>query len=146
MNVNTAETSQYSNYNFMHIINIGNKHYGVKSDGLYLLEGTTDSGTAINGSITTKETNFISADDNKPKFSPYQSKRMNYVYLNTDTPTTITPFVDGVQKLTCTSSFGGRKTKMALGNSGRYWQFKIDGIIKLEGLELIPLALQRRIK
>jgi hypothetical protein len=136
LNIHTGESTRYTNFPFLHVIAIGGQFYGVKNDGFYLLEGADDDGAVINGSITTKETDFGS----------FHSKRMAYAYLNSDTKTKITPFVDGVQKTHVDSSFGGHKTKMAKGNSGRYWKFKIENIVKLEGLELLPQERQRRIK
>ena len=136
MNVHTQESTKYSNFGFMHIINIGNKPYGVKADGLYLLEGTTDNGVAINGSATTKETDF----------GTFQSKNVPTAYLNSDTLTTITPIVDAVTHPAYSSTFGGRKTLIARGITGRYWKFKIDGIQQVEGVEFLPETRQRRVK
>lgn len=136
MNIHTTEVTQYTNYQFTHIIHIGNKPYGVKSDGLYLLEGLDDNGTQINGAITTKETDF----------GAYQSKNVNSIYLNSDTETSITSFVDGEEQHTYTSKFNGRKTKLGRGAKGRYWQFKIENISRLEGAEILPQPLQRRVK
>jgi len=136
MNVHTQESTKYSNFGFLHIINIGNKPYGVKADGLYLLEGTTDNGVAINGSATTKETDF----------GVFQSKNVPTVYLNSDTLTTITPTVDAVTYSAYSSTFGGRKTLIARGITGRYWKFKIDGIQQVEGVEFLPENRQRRVK
>lgn len=41
------EVTHYTNFPFTHIIRHKNSYYGVNSSGLYLLEGTTDAGTAI---------------------------------------------------------------------------------------------------
>jgi hypothetical protein len=136
MNVHTQESTKYTAFNFLHIINIGGKPYGVKSDGLYLLEGTTDNGAAINGTVTTKETDF----------GTFQSKHAPTVYLNSDTTTTITPIVDSVTYPAYSSTFGGRKTVIARGIAGRYWRFKIDGIQQLEGVEFLPETRQKRVK
>jgi hypothetical protein len=137
MNVHTTESTQYSNYPFLHIVHIGGKPYGVKADGLYLLEGATDNGTAISGSVTTKETDFGS----------FNSKHVNEIYLNSDTATTMTPTVDGALiAASYASSFGGRRIAVARGLEGRYWKFRIDGIKRLEGLEISPLIRQRKVK
>ena len=136
MNVVTTESWQYSNYPFMHIVTIGGKPYGVTSTGLYLLEGATDAGTAINGTVTTKSTDFGS----------FHSKRLQYAYIGSDSSTTLTPIVDGVTKQSHASAFGGRKTLMSKGNVGRYWQVRISNIQELTGLELLPQELQRRVK
>jgi len=137
LNVHTTESWKYTNYPFMHIIHIAGKPYGVKADGLYLLEGATDSGTAINGTVTSKDTDF----------GIFASKNVHEAYLNSDTATTIQPTVDGVLAPSAyPSSFGGRKVDIARGLEGRYWKFKIDNIVKLEGLEITPVLRQRRVK
>ena len=136
MNINTTVVSRWTNYPFDNIVSLGGKYYGVKSDGLYLLDGDLDISAKINGSITLKDTDF----------GVFQTKTLQYVYLNSDSEMTITPFVDGAQKPTQASRFGGRKTKLGLGNRGRYWQLKIEHIKKLEGIEALPNSLQRRVK
>jgi hypothetical protein len=136
LNVHTGESTRYANQPFMHIIHIGGKPYGVKADGLYLLEGDTDGGTAINGKIKTKSSDHGS----------YRSKRLKYIYLDSDTQTTITPFYDDIQKTSHVSAFGGRKTRMAMGPSGRYIQLELSNIVKLEGMEILTEDLQRRVK
>jgi len=136
MNVKTTESTKYSNFGFSHVIALAGKHYGVKPDGLYLLEGTTDATVAINGTIATKETDLGTT----------QAKYIPYVYLQSDTPTVAIPFVDAVQKPRYLSSFGGRKIKIARGLEGRYWRFRVENVVKIEGLELLPEQKQRRVK
>jgi hypothetical protein len=136
MNVHTHESTAYSNYPFMHVVHIGGKPYGVKGDGLYLLQGDSDAGTLINGTVTTKETDF----------GFFASKRVEEIYLNSDTLTSVRPTVDGILAPTYSSSFKGRKVLLARGLEGRYWRFKIDKIIKLEGLEMTPELRQRGVK
>jgi hypothetical protein len=136
MNIHTVEVTRYTNYSFNHIVHINGVAYGVKSDGLYTLDDADDNGTEIIGSLTTKEMDF----------DAYQSKRVPYVYLNSDSSTRLTPYADGEAVNTYTSGFNGRKTKIGRGATGRYWKFKIDNIEKLEGIELLPEVLQRRVK
>jgi hypothetical protein len=142
MNVATTESTTYTGFGFMHIINIGGVPYGVKSDGLYRLTGATDEGRPINGTITTKETDF----------GTFHSKNAPTMYLNTDLAgtdpvTTVTPIVDnGATPLTYNTSFGGRKCLIARGLTGRYWRFRIDHITKLEGIEVLTDTRQRRVK
>ncbi len=138
LNVHTNESFEWTNMGFLHIIRIGTDFYGVKSTGLYKLSTayTTDSGTPINANILTKSTDLGS----------FHSKRLQYVYLGSETATKLTPYVDGIVKSSHLSSFGGKKTRLALGNSGRYWQLKVENIIELTNLELLPQELQRRVK
>lgn len=136
MNIVTNESTRYTNYPFMHIITIGGRPYGVAADGLYLLEGTTDNGLNISASVTTKQFDFES----------YHSKSISMLYLASDTLTSTTAIVDDVAMPANPSSFNGRRVKLSRGAKGRYWQFKIDNIVGLYGLELQPDELSRRIK
>lgn len=141
LNVHTSESTRYSNYPFMHVITIGGRPYGVRPEGLYLLEGSVDydstpKGKEINGTIVSKETDYGTFND----------KRVPKIYLNTDTLTTTTPFVDGLEGPSYDSEFTGRKTNLGRGLVGRYWRFKIEHIQKLEGLEFLPEVIQRRVK
>jgi hypothetical protein len=137
MNMKTTESTVYTNYPFMTVIYVGGRPHGVTADGLFLLEGTTDAGVAINGTITTKETDF----------GVFTSKSIEAIYLNSDTSTTVRPTVDGtIAPVAYPSSFGGRKVEVARGLEGRYWKFQINKIQKLEGLEISPKTRQRRVK
>jgi hypothetical protein len=138
LNIHTQESYQWTNQPWLHIITIGGKPYGVKADGLYLLEGTTDNGTAINGWIVGKDSDMGSAD---------HSQRVPKVLLNNDcTTTTVQTIIDGVSKNVHAVSYAGREAKLGRGYHGRYWQFKVSGIVKLEGLHYEPEKLQRYVK
>ncbi len=58
----TPEVTHYTNFPFTQIVRYKNSYYGVAADGLYLLEGTTDNGTAIPWAWKTCLT-----DDNSPQ-------------------------------------------------------------------------------
>lgn len=140
MNVHTLQTTRYRNFQFGQLLTVGGTVYGVKTTGLYALRADldNDAGAAykVNASITTKDTDF----------GVFQAKRVPYCYLNSDTQTKITPSVDSVAKLPHLSAFNGRKTHLARGPSGRYWQFKLEAIVKVEGAEFLPEQRQRRVK
>lgn len=142
MNVVTTECSQWTNMPFNHIITIGQKFYGVTATGLYELKASIDTdtlpvaGTVINAVALTKDSDLGS----------FQSKNCPAIYLDSDTLTQITPIVDSVRKSTYPSSFNGRRTKLGLGNSGRFWQFEIQAIKKLSAYELLVKERQRRVK
>jgi len=120
----------------MHVATIGGKYYGVKEDGLYLLDGDLDITAPINGTIVTKDTDF----------GTYQSKNVPYLYVNGDDKYKVTPFVDGAAKLAQNSTFAGRKIHLGRGSKGRYWYFKIENIDNLQGVEYLPDVIQRRVK
>jgi len=135
MNINTGAVSRWTNYPFDNVVRLGDDYYGVKSNGFYLLTGDLDLTVAINGNITTKNTDF----------GTFTSKRLQYVYLNSDTQTFVTPIVNEITKTGQYSSFAGRKVKLGQGPSGRYFQLKIEHIKKLQGIEALPNELQRRV-
>ena len=60
------DTSVFSNFNFNSYCNFQSKSYGVKADGLYILEGTTDQGTAIHAGVVFTTSNF--GTENRKKF------------------------------------------------------------------------------
>lgn len=138
MNLLTNVVTRYQNYPFLHIAKIGNSYYGFKADGVYQLTGLYDSveDTPVNGTIHGK------AHD----FGVFNSKNVPYMYVNGDDEYTVTGYVDSEEQPAFTSGFSGRRVKLARGNKGRYWSFKIEGIQKLQGIELMPDGLSRRVK
>jgi len=139
MNIHSAETSIYTNYDFSYIIRLGASYYGVKSDGLYLLEGATDADTAINARIKTSMMDFETA----------LHKRVPYVYLDTEFDTTITPYVEGAATGEYTAGFNGRRTHLARGPRGRQWEFEVKNVdggdMKLGSLEALAQVITRKV-
>jgi hypothetical protein len=68
------------------------------------------------------------------------------MYVNGDDDYTITAYVDKIEQPSFSSGFSGRRVKLARGNKGRYWSFKIEGIYKLQGVEFMPDTMSRRVK
>jgi|SRR5450631_91643 len=138
MNIITQESTRWTNIRFNHIIAIGQKYFGVTDAGLFEISTNylTDNSVPINGIARLRD------DD----YGSFNSKNCPAVYLDSDTKTHITPFVDGVKQHTYPSQFNGRKTRLGLGNQGRYWQFEIQNIVKLNGLEVLVAEKQRRVK
>jgi len=52
------EVTHYTNFPFTHVVRYQNSYYGANSTGLYLLEGTTDNGTAIPWAVKTAMDDF----------------------------------------------------------------------------------------
>jgi len=136
MNTNTNTVSRWTNYPFDNVVQLcDGEYYGVNSNGFYLLDGDLDLTTAINGKILTKDSDH----------GVRNAKRIQYVYINGDSTVNVQPIVDSVSKNVHASSFAGRKATLSLGNTGRYWQFEISGIKRLQGIKIIPLMEQRRV-
>ena len=136
LNIVTNESTRYTNQNWDHIVVLGNKPYGVTSTGLYLLEGATDNGVAIDTYMATKETDLGSN----------MAKSIPTIYLNSDTLTYTTAYMDGVAQTPQASSFSGRKCHLSRGAEARYVKLKISGIKNLQGLEILPEIKSRRVK
>jgi hypothetical protein len=136
--LNEKSVTRYQNYPFNHLARIGNTYYGINENGLYELTGEydLDEGTLVNGTIHTHTTDY----------GVFNSKNVPYVYLNGDDDYSVTAYVDDVEQPAFSSGFGGRRVKLARGNKGRYWEFKVEGIKKLQGIEHLPDGLSRRVK
>lgn len=52
------ELTRYTNFPFTHIVRYKNSYFGMASNGIYLLAGTTDDGTAIDYEVITHKTDF----------------------------------------------------------------------------------------
>ena len=137
-NTQNFAVSRYQNFPFYHLARIGDTYYGINSDGLYELTGEYDAleDVSVNGTIHTHTTDY----------GIFNSKNVPYVYLNGDDDYSVTAFVDDVEQPAFSSGFSGRRVKLARGNKGRYWEFKIEGIKKLQGIEHLPDGLSRRVK
>ena len=139
MNIKSAETTVYTNYDFSYIVRIGFDYYGVKPDGLYLLTGTKDNGVAIKSTFTTAETDFGTS----------AHKRVPQVYIDSEDKTTIQPVVDGKVGVAHPSSYKGRRTTLARGYAGKIWQVKVTNVggapIKVGALELLAEVTSRKI-
>lgn len=137
-NMQNFAVTRYQNFPFYHLAKIGDTYYGINANGFYELTGEYDEveEALVNGAIHTHSTDY----------KIFNSKNVPYVYLNGDDDYSVTAFVDDVEQPTFTSGFGGRRVKLARGNKGRYWEFRIEGIKKLQGVEHLPDGLSRRVK
>lgn len=71
INLSTGAVSRYTEFPFDQILRFGNKHFGVRPDGIYELTGDTDDGDPIAASVKTFPTDF----------GVTNFKRIPYVYL-----------------------------------------------------------------
>jgi hypothetical protein len=139
MNTKTAQLTQYTNFDFLAIIRLGNSHYGVKPTGLYKFTGTTDNGTAIDARFTTHETDY----------GTNKLKNVAHVYLDSEDPSYTMAIVDGKESTEQPSSFGGRKTKLSRGTLGRWWQYRVrnkdSAKLRVASIETLVEERDRRI-
>lgn len=151
MNAETHAFTSYSNYPFNSFATIGGKTYGAKADGIYLLEGDTDAGAAIDAFARGGLTDLDSS-----KF-----KRMPSAYLGMTTNGRM------VLKVTVVDDAGARqehwyaledrpagalrmgRVKLGRGLKSTYWGFElanVDGAdFALDEISWYPLVLDRRL-
>ena len=138
-NIKTGETTRYNDYPFDHVLKFHGKHYGIKSDGIYLLEGATDDGVQIKASFITAKNDFDSS----------LLKRVPYIFTDTDRDTFVTPHVDDSEYPSYSSNFAGKRTKLGRGIKGRYWSFEFSNVgggeMRMRGFEIEPEVMTRRV-
>lgn len=147
--LSTRAPYEYHNYPFNSFATMGDKHYGLKDDGLYLLQGDTDDGEAIEAHIKTGLLDF----------GTQHLKNVVRAYLGYH--------ADGGLTLHVTDTDGGDKRevvyeldqthdaykearlKLGKGVRARYWQFELrnaDGAdFRLDALDVLPVVLKRRV-
>ena len=134
-----AEMTEYTGYEFDCIVYFMDKYYGVRSDGMYLLEGTSDNGTNIDVNLLTQHFDFDRSN----------KKRLPYLYAGSETDFTVSPIVDDASFGSYTSTKGNERVYLPQGATGRYWQFgfqNIDGNkLALDNVEVIINELRRKV-
>lgn len=138
-NVLHGETTRYTQYDFNQIVRLNGLYYGIKAEGIYLLEGEKDGLENIAAKFKTADMDFGST----------LHKRVPYVYLDTTDKTQITPFTDDRPNCTYPSNFNGRRTRLARGPKGRFWAFEVSNVnglpLDLRSLEFYPTILSRKV-
>jgi hypothetical protein len=138
MNRRTNAMTRYTDQGFSHLVYFDGRHYGVKSDGLYLLEGETFEGGAIEAHVKTS----------KLDFDTQQHKRVPYAYIGNATELDVTVHTDGVEQGTYRSEHGAKRIRLARGPKGRYYEFEIANVegqvLSIDGVEFIAEELRRR--
>lgn len=147
-NAETFAASRYINYAFNSFASFQGRYYGASSEGLYELSGATDDGVEIPASIMFGRQNFGSS----------RQKRVLRAYLGgTSGGKMILRVVgdDGAVRTYSTNVALGdtpsyRRADPARGLTAHYWQFEIrnegGADFALDGLDLYPVILQRRVK
>ena len=124
------QVTRYTNYPFSQIVRHQNKYYGVYDGDIYLLEGTTDAGTAIPWAFKTAMT-----DDNTPEYKRVVAARFGgrvgaaaTVTLYTDEPTSNAYSYTTPRDATPQNY----RQKFGQGVKGRYYALGAAGSAELE--------------
>lgn len=139
------EVTRYTNFPFDRIVRYQGSYFGVAADGLYLLEGTTDDGTAIPYAIKTCIDDF-KAPELKTVASAYFSGR-----LGPDATVTLHAGEQGQESYPYNTPRGqgaqNHREKFGRGVKNRYFAIGVagDGALELDTIELEVNKMSRRI-
>lgn len=139
------EMTRYTNFPFTHVVRYKNSYYGANSTGLYLLEGTTDDGVAIDWSFKTGMTDFDSP----------QNKTVTYAYfggrLGPAATVSIYPSEPAGTSYAYTTPRGqtaqNYRQQFGKGLKARYFAIGAAGsdTLELDSIDLSVVTLKRRI-
>lgn len=148
-NQRTTGVSEYTKFNFNSFFAIGNDYYGVASDGIYLLGGSSDEASYIAQSKITTGVSDFKTQKLKAITDGYAYIRSSgdmTVQMTTNEQTQRTEYplyydgIDGIHR---------RRVKVAKGIKGTSWQAEIrneDGAeFTIKQLDLVPQELDRSI-
>lgn len=143
--------SEYDNYVFNSLAYSPNEMLGCSDQGLYVLDGDTDAGTAIDAEIASLMLDFETS----------KLKRMSTAYIGYTSTGRLLLRVRSVdQGVYAEDWYEGRNTvaqtppgqnrmKIGKGLRSRYWTFELTNIdgsdFELDKVELYPIVLDRRI-
>lgn len=141
----TDEVTRYTNYPFTHIRRYKNSYFGAGPGGLYLLQGTTDDGQAIDYAVKTCVTDFKKSEK-KTVASAYFGGRLGPA-------ATLTLFAgEAGQEAYGYSTPRGQiaqnhREKFGRGVKDRYFAIGVNGsdVMELDALELEVNVMTRRI-
>lgn len=139
------EVTHYTNFPFTQIVRYQNSYFGVAADGLYLLEGTTDGGTAIPYAVKTAVSDF-GATEKKTVLSAYFGGR-----IGPDMTVTLYAGETSQEAYAFTTPRGqavqNHREKFARGVKNRYYALGVagTGVMELDSVELEISKLTRRI-
>lgn len=143
-NANTGAMSLFEGWNFNSYATIGGKFYGCDSNGIYLLEGSDDEGTAINSTITTGLEDLGTSKLKAIVKAYIGCSSSGQLHLKTITES-------GTENTYIIESTGSKVRESSVdigkGLQSRYWQFTISNVggaeFMLEDIEFVPVVLQR---
>jgi len=148
VNTKTGGHSTYTNYNFNSFFRLGGSYYGCAADGIYLLEGASDAGTAIEAAVTFGASN-LGTDKTKRIDSAYPMLR-----AEADGAVEMRFAVDGgdvyaYQANVAEDTLEPVRIKTGRGVSGRYWTLELRNVagakFAVYAVKLVPVLLSRRV-
>ena len=143
INTRTGATTEYQNYNFNSFAQMGNKFLGASPSGLYELDGDTDDGADVIGTIRGGYAQFGGS-----KFTSFKGA---YLGLRGDGDYVLR-LIDGTDTIrdyaVTQSSMRTAKINLGKGLRSRYFAWELISTgqdFDLDSVEFIPITAQRRV-
>lgn len=145
MNTESFAVSEYSNYPFNSFAQIAGKYYGANSNGLYLLEGDTDAGDAIEAYVSLGLTNFGEPRTKRMRAAHIGIRSDGKTLLRVKTDSNDTKYYEIEESKNGLSS---KKVPMQRNLLSTYWHFTLENVngsdFELDSFEFVPVVLNRR--
>jgi hypothetical protein len=133
------------NYDFLGFGEHKGRYYGLKRDGLYTLDGTSDGGTAIDSFISLGNRNFGTSI----------KKRVPYAYIGAASTgaMVLKVIADGqtfmYQVRNPTTDMAEQRVDIGRGLRANYWNFELMNQngedFSIDTIKFLPIVLERRI-
>lgn len=137
-NLVTGEMTEYTNHDFLAFGRLGARWFGLRSNGIYELGGSTDNGTRIDCSATTHPNALGAADRNKTVHTAYLEAGSESI--------AVAPVCDDTPVGTF---YGTDRVTLARGAKGRYWGFTFANVggteFRLQSVGILADINRRRV-
>lgn len=145
INPNLMASTALDNYDFTGFGQHKGRYYGIRPDGLYVLEGDTDDGAQIDSFISLGNKNFNTA---KQKRVPHA-----YIGASTDGRMVLKVIVHGQEYLYAvrnpSTDMAEQRVDIGRGLRSNYWNFELmnrEGAdFEIDTIKFMPIVLERRI-
>lgn len=145
VNTHTLGLSRYTGYAF----NSVGGGFGVRSDGIYRLEGADDAGTAIPAWLETGLLDFGSAHKKQVPEAFLGVANDGRLLLKVTTSQDGKLVEDWYEATVVNEAADNTRCKIGRGLKARYWKFRLENVrgsdFELESLEIRPVVLERRL-
>lgn len=145
INPNLMASTALDNYSFTGFGQHKGRYYGIRPDGLYVLEGDTDDGVQIDSFVSLGNKNFNTA---KQKRVPHA-----YIGASTDGRMVLKVIVHGQEYLYAvrnpSTDMAEQRVDIGRGLRSNYWNFELmnrEGAdFEIDTIKFMPIVLERRI-
>lgn len=153
MNMGTKQSSEYQNYPFNSFARVGDRYYGMTTDGIRLLEGEDDAGEQINWRLRLARTNLGSLNQKRMRsaylgYAADGDLRFKVIVLNPQT----NDLEAHAYRLLSQPASSAREARIKIGQGlmSVYWGFELEAIdataFELDLLALEPLVIDKIMK